>query len=95
MTSMNLATLPYDHVTNSFLLEIWFCGPTYPTFLFDVTIFTLLFEVFTLIRTKRVNGQQYLLCFNMFYRQTLTFGNYGTPGTYVQDQSPIIIINHH
>ena len=32
LTSMNFPTLPYDHVTNSFLLEIWFWGPTYPTF---------------------------------------------------------------
>ena len=41
MTSMNFTTLPYDHVTNSFLLEICFWGPTYPTFLYDVTLFSL------------------------------------------------------
>ena len=46
MTSMNFPTLPYDHVTNSFLLEICFWGPTYPTFLYDVTLFTLFFELF-------------------------------------------------
>ena len=40
MTSMNFPTLPYDNVTNSFLLEIWFWGPTHPTFLYDVTLFT-------------------------------------------------------
>ena len=43
MTSMNFPTLPYDHVTNSFLLEICFWGPTYPTFLYDVTLFSLFF----------------------------------------------------
>ena len=46
MTSMNFPTLPYDHVTNSFLLEIWFWGPTYPTFLYDVTLFSLFFKLF-------------------------------------------------
>ena len=40
---MNFPTLPYDHVTNSFLLEICFWGPTYPTFLYDVTLFSLFF----------------------------------------------------
>ena len=43
MTSMNFLTLPYDYDTNSFLLEIWFWGPTYPTFLYDVTLFSLFF----------------------------------------------------
>ena len=38
MTSMNFPTLPHDHVTNSFLLEIWFWSPTYTTFLYDVTL---------------------------------------------------------
>ena len=46
MISMNFPTLPYDHVTNSFLLEIWFCGPTYPTFLYDVTLCSLFFKSF-------------------------------------------------
>ena len=41
MTSMNLQTLPYDHVTNSFNLEIWFCGPTNPTF----TLFLLFYFI--------------------------------------------------
>ena len=41
MTSMNFPTLPYDHVTNSFLLEICFWGPTYPTVLYEVTPFSL------------------------------------------------------
>ena len=40
---MNFPTLPYDHVTNSFLLEICFWGPTYPTFLYNVTLFSLFF----------------------------------------------------
>ena len=40
-TSMDFPTLPYDDVTHSFLLEIWFWGPTYPTFLYNVTLFTL------------------------------------------------------
>ena len=36
---MYFLTLPYyDHVTISFLLEIWFCVPTYPTFLHNVTL---------------------------------------------------------
>ena len=43
ITSMNFPTLPYDHVTNSFLLEICFWVPTYPTFLYDVTLFSLFF----------------------------------------------------
>ena len=45
MTSMNFPTLPYDHVTNSFNLEIWFCGPTNPTFSDNVTLFTLYFFI--------------------------------------------------
>ena len=49
MTRRNFLTLPYDHVTNSFLLEIWFWGPTYPTFLYDVTLFSLLFSTLPLI----------------------------------------------
>ena len=40
---MNFPTLPYDDVTYSFLLEIWFWGPTHPTFLYDVTLFSLFF----------------------------------------------------
>ena len=43
MTSMNFPTLPYDNVTYSFLLEICFWGPTYPTFLYDVTLLDLFF----------------------------------------------------
>ena len=43
MTPMNFPTLPSDHVTNSFLLEICFWGPTYPTYLYDVTLFSLFF----------------------------------------------------
>ena len=43
MTSMNFPTLPYDNVTYSFLLEIWFWGPTHPTFLYDVTLLDLFF----------------------------------------------------
>ena len=42
-TSIDFPTLPYDHVTNSFLLEICFCGPNYPTFLYNVTLFSLFF----------------------------------------------------
>ena len=42
MTTMSFLTLPYDCVTISFLPEIlWFGGPTYPTFLYDVTLFSL------------------------------------------------------
>ena len=40
---MNFPTLPYNHVTNSFLLEICFWGPTYLTYLYDVTLFSLFF----------------------------------------------------
>ena len=40
---MNLPTLPYDNVTYSVLLEIWFWGPTHPTFLYDVTLLDLFF----------------------------------------------------
>ena len=40
---MNFPTLPYDDVTYSFLLEIWFWGPTHPTFLYDVTLLDLFF----------------------------------------------------
>ena len=47
---MNFPTLPSSHVTNSFLLELWFCGPTYPTFLCDVTLFSLFFEVFSYVQ---------------------------------------------
>ena len=43
MTSMNFLTLPYNCVTISFLPEIWFWGPTHPTFLYDVTLFSLFF----------------------------------------------------
>ena len=43
MTLMNFPTLPYDNVTYSFLLEIWFWGPTHPTFLYDVTLLDLFF----------------------------------------------------
>ena len=42
-TSIDFPTLPYNHVTNSFLLEIWFWGPIYPTSLYDVTLFTLFY----------------------------------------------------
>ena len=38
---MNFLTLPYNCVTISFLPEIWFWGPTHPTFLYDVTLFSL------------------------------------------------------
>ena len=54
MTSMNFPTLPYDHVTNSFLLEICFWGPTYPTFLYDVTLFSLFFLNSSLSRPSRI-----------------------------------------
>ena len=40
---MNFLTLPYNCVTISFLPEIWFWGPTHPTFLYDVTLFSLFF----------------------------------------------------
>ena len=43
MTSINFLTLPYNCVTISFLPEIWFWGPTHPTFLYDVTLFSLFF----------------------------------------------------
>ena len=43
MTSMNFLTLSYNCVTISFLPEIWFWGPTHPTFLYDVTLFSLFF----------------------------------------------------
>ena len=43
MTSMDFQTLPYLYVTISFLLEICFWGPTHPTFVPDVTNFTLFF----------------------------------------------------
>ena len=43
MTSMNFPTLPYNNVTYSFLLEIWFWCPTHPTFLYDVTLLDLFF----------------------------------------------------
>ena len=39
MTSMNFPTVPYDHVTNSFLLELWFWSPTYPSFSDKITLF--------------------------------------------------------
>ena len=39
--------------------------------------------------TKRVFDHQYLLCFNMFDRQILTFG-YGTPGTYSGGQKYVV-----
>ena len=55
MTSMNFPTLPYDTVTNSFLLEICFWGPTYPTFLYDVTLFTLFFWTLPLDTFVKVN----------------------------------------
>ena len=38
MTSMIFLTLPYNCVTISFLPEIWFGGPTHPTFLYNVTL---------------------------------------------------------
>ena len=41
MTSMIFLTLPYNCVTISFLPEIWFWGPTHPTFLYNVTLFSL------------------------------------------------------
>ena len=40
---MNFPTPAFAHVTNSFHLEIWFWGPTYPTYLYDVTLFSLFF----------------------------------------------------
>ena len=43
MISMNFLTLPYNYVTISYLPEIWFWCPTYPTFLYDVTLFSLFF----------------------------------------------------
>ena len=44
MTSMKFRALPYDNVIYSFLLEIWFWGPTHPTFLYYFTLFTLFFK---------------------------------------------------
>ena len=44
MTSMNFLTLSYNCVTISFLPEIWFWGPTHPTFLYDVTLFSLFLD---------------------------------------------------
>ena len=38
---MDFPTLPYLHVTISFLLEIWFWGPTHPTFSDNITKYTL------------------------------------------------------
>ena len=43
MTSMNFLTLSDNCVTISFLPEIWFWGPTHPTFLYNVTLFSLFF----------------------------------------------------
>ena len=43
MTSMNFPTLPYDHVIDSFLQELWFWGPTYPTFSEAMSLFLLFF----------------------------------------------------
>ena len=43
---MNFPTLPYDNVTYLFLLEIWFWGPTHPTFLYKVTLLELFIELF-------------------------------------------------
>ena len=44
---MDFPTLPYLYVTISFLSEICFLVPTHPTFIPDVTKFTLFFfEVF-------------------------------------------------
>ena len=40
---MNFPTLPYAHVTNSFILEICFWGPTYHTFLYNITLLDLFF----------------------------------------------------
>ena len=42
MTSINFPTLPYDYVTDSFLLEIWFWGPTYHK-LVTMSLFLLFF----------------------------------------------------
>ena len=49
---MNFPTLPYDNVTYSFLLEIWFWGPTPPTFLYDVTLFSLFFFLKASLRDR-------------------------------------------
>ena len=54
MTSKNFPTLHYDHVTNSFLLEICFWGPTYPTFLYDVTLLDLFFLNSSLMQNIRI-----------------------------------------
>ena len=43
---MNFLTLSYNCVTISFLPEIWFWGPTHPTFLYKVTLLELFFELF-------------------------------------------------
>ena len=59
MTSMNFPTLPYNHVTNSFLLEICFWGPNYLTFLYDVTLFSLFFLTLPLV-IWYANGLSYL-----------------------------------
>ena len=44
MTSMNFPTLPSYYITNSFLQEIWFWGPTYPTFSDTMSLFLLFFN---------------------------------------------------
>ena len=40
---MDFPTLPYDHIPNLFLLEIWFWGPTYPTFCM-MSLFSVFFN---------------------------------------------------
>ena len=49
MKLIDFPTLPYDHVTNSFLLEIWFWGPTNLTFSYNaMSLFLILFFYFEL-----------------------------------------------
>ena len=62
---MNFPTLPYNNVTYSFLLEIWFWGPTHPTFLYDVTLFSLFFLKASLseILWKRMDPIMYFMYF--------------------------------
>ena len=66
MTSMNFPTLPYDNVTYSFLQEIWFWGPTHPTFSDTMSLFLLFFnfELFPnqdlIISTSKITCKQKL-----------------------------------
>ena len=46
LRSPPVSIIVYDNVTNSFILEICFWGPTYHTFLYNVTLFSLFFYIF-------------------------------------------------